>query len=106
MADAPDPGDAKDSAKDDAPAVATPPDQGSAVELELSQALIELSSGARPRGGDPPLLHRDTATGAHGTARGRPAMHAGPSRKRTPLPLRGPQSPKGHSLGYQPPSDA
>ena len=43
MADAPDPGDAKDSAKDDtAPAAATPPDQGSAMELELSQALIEL----------------------------------------------------------------
>ena len=37
MADAPDPGDAKDSAKDDtAPAAATPPDQGSAMELELS----------------------------------------------------------------------
>eukprot|EP00439_Symbiodinium_sp_Y106_P006248 s11638_g1.t1 len=36
-------GDAKDSAKDDtAPAAATPPDQGSAMELELSQALIEL----------------------------------------------------------------
>ena len=43
MADAPDPGDAKDSAKDDtAPAAAAPPDQGSATELELSQALIEL----------------------------------------------------------------
>ena len=43
MADAPDPGGAKDSAKDDAaPAAATPPDQGSAMELELSQALIEL----------------------------------------------------------------
>ena len=43
MADAPDPGDAKDSAKDDtAPAAATPPDQGSAMELELSQALFEL----------------------------------------------------------------
>ena len=43
MADAPDPGDAKDSAKDDtAPAAATPPDQGSAMELELSQALIEV----------------------------------------------------------------
>ena len=43
MADAPDPGDAKDSARDDAaPAAATPPDQGSAMELELSQALIEL----------------------------------------------------------------
>ena len=43
MADAPDPGDAKESAKDDtAPAAATPPDQGSAMELELSQALIEL----------------------------------------------------------------
>ena len=43
MADAPDPGDAKDSAKDDtAPAAAIPPDQGSAMELELSQALIEL----------------------------------------------------------------
>ena len=43
MADAPDPGDTKDSAKDDtAPAAATPPDQGSAMELELSQALIEL----------------------------------------------------------------
>ena len=33
MADVPDPGDAKDSAKDDtAPAAATPPDQGSAME--------------------------------------------------------------------------
>ena len=43
MADAPDPGDAKGSAKGDtAPAAATPPDQGSAMELELSQALIEL----------------------------------------------------------------
>ena len=43
MADAPDPGDANDSAKGDtAPAAATPPDQGSAMELELSQALIEL----------------------------------------------------------------
>ena len=43
MADAPDPGGAKDGAKDDAaPAAATPPDQGSAMELELSQALIEL----------------------------------------------------------------
>eukprot|EP00439_Symbiodinium_sp_Y106_P017619 s11090_g2.t1 len=39
MADAPDPGGAKDDA---APAAATPPDQGSAMELELSQALIEL----------------------------------------------------------------
>ena len=43
MADAPDPDGAKDGAKDDAaPAAATPPDQGSAMELELSQALIEL----------------------------------------------------------------
>ena len=43
MADALDPGDANDSAKGDtAPAAATPPDQGSAMELELSQALIEL----------------------------------------------------------------
>ena len=61
MADAPDPGDAKDSAKDTAPAAATPPDQGSAMELELSQALIEQAPddipGARPRGRDPPLLH-------------------------------------------------
>ena len=58
MPNAPDPGDAKDSAKDDtAPAAATPPDQGSAMELELSQALVELRpdaiSGARPRGSDP-----------------------------------------------------
>ena len=64
MADAPDPGDANDSAKGDtAPAAATPPDQGSAMELELSQALIELRRlpddipGARPRRRDPPLLH-------------------------------------------------
>ena len=43
MADAPDPDGAEDGAKDDAaPAAATPPDQGSAMELELSQALIEL----------------------------------------------------------------
>ena len=43
MADAPDPDGAKDGAKDDAaPAAATPPDQGSAMELELSQALIEV----------------------------------------------------------------
>ena len=43
MADAPDPDGAKDGAKDDAAlAAATPPDQGSAMELELSQALIEV----------------------------------------------------------------
>ena len=43
MADAPDPDGAKDGAKDDAaPAAATPPDQGSAMELELSQTLIEV----------------------------------------------------------------
>ena len=43
MADVPDPGGAEDGARDDAaPAAATPPDQGSAMELELSQALIEL----------------------------------------------------------------
>ena len=43
MADAPDPDGAEDGAKDDAaPAAATPPDQGSAMELELSQALIEV----------------------------------------------------------------
>ena len=40
MADAPDPGGAKDGAKDDAaPAAATPPDQGSAMELELREAI-------------------------------------------------------------------
>ena len=55
MADAPDPGDAKDSAKGDtAPAAATPPDQGSAMELELSQALIELRRLTIFRGRDPP----------------------------------------------------
>eukprot|EP00439_Symbiodinium_sp_Y106_P020485 s12114_g2.t1 len=44
MADAPDPDGAKDGAKDDAaPAATTPPDQGSAMELELCQALIEVS---------------------------------------------------------------
>ena len=49
MADAP-------SAKDDtAPAAATPPDQGSAMELELSQALIELRRLTIFRG--PALLH-------------------------------------------------
>eukprot|EP00439_Symbiodinium_sp_Y106_P077062 s3243_g16.t1 len=48
MADAPDPDGAKDGAKDDAaPAAATPPDQGSAMELELSQALIEAEHQAK-----------------------------------------------------------
>ena len=38
-------------------------------------------SGACPRGGDPSLLHRRTATGAHGSARGE-----------NPLPLQGPRA--------------
>ena len=53
MADAPDPDGAKDGAKDDAaPAAATPPDQGSAMELELSQALIEVTLFAGPAFGN------------------------------------------------------
>ena len=84
MADAPDPGDAKESAKDDtAPAAATPPDQGSAMELELSQAPIELRRLTIFRGpaleDAIPRYFTETATGAHGTARGRPAIYAGPS---------------------------
>ena len=103
MADAPDPDGAKDGAKDDAaPAAATPPDQGSAMELELSQALIEvrrltlfagLPSGMRSLA----TSHRRAATGAHGSARGRPAIHAGPSRREPRCRYKG-LEPEGPSL--------
>ena len=99
MADAPDPDGAKDGAKDDAaPAATTPPDQGSAMELELCQALIEvrrLTLFAGPC--DPSLLHRRAATGAHGSARGRPAIHAGPSRREPRCRYKG-LEPEGPSL--------
>ena len=92
MAAAPDPDGAKDGAKDDAAPAA-------AMELELSQALIEVRRLTlfQARGGDPSLLHRRAATGAHGSARGRPAIHAGPSRREPRCRYKG-LEPEGPSL--------
>ena len=77
MADAPDPDGAKDGAKDDAaPAAATPPDQGSAMELELSQALIEVRRLTLFQG---PALGE--AIPRYFTEEQLRAIHAGPSRR-------------------------
>ena len=98
MADAPDRDGAKDGAKDDAaPAAATPPDQGSAMELELSQAIIEvrrLTLFAGPALGNaiPRYFTEEQLRG-----RGRPAIHAGPSRREPRCRYKG-LEPEGPSL--------
>ena len=91
MADAPDPDGAKDDA---APAAATPPDQGSAMELELSQALIEvrrLTLFAGPALGTKASLAQLTRSQTLWTRRPGPAQTRPPLHQLRWMPIYGPQ---------------
>ena len=71
---------------DAAAAAATPPDQGSAMELELSQALIELRrltlfQGPALGEAIPRYFTEEQLRGAHGSARGTPSYTCGDLRE-------------------------